>query len=53
MVKKTIEEDFKCPINELFTEFEEKPVASASLAQVHRAKIIGKDGTQKEVAVKV
>ena len=37
------------PVNECFEEFEEHPIASASLAQVHRAKL--KDG--RRVAVKI
>ncbi len=44
-----IEEDFGKPIRELFSEFDERPVAAASVAQVHRARL--RDG--KEVAVKV
>ncbi|XP_027713610.1 uncharacterized aarF domain-containing protein kinase 5 isoform X4 [Vombatus ursinus] len=42
-------EDFQAPANEVFQEFDYEPVAAASLAQVHKAKL--KDGT--EVAVKV
>ena len=38
-----------CSLSELFTTFEERPVASASIAQVHRATLI--DGTP--VVVKV
>nr|XP_020850885.1 uncharacterized aarF domain-containing protein kinase 5 isoform X4 [Phascolarctos cinereus] len=42
-------EDFQAPASEVFQEFDYEPVAAASLAQVHKAKL--KDGT--EVAVKV
>ncbi len=48
-VVRVIEEDQKQPLSEIFDEFEETPCASASIAQVHFAKL--KDG--KEVAVKV
>ena len=48
-VKTVIEEELEGPIEEFFKEFEETPIASASIAQVHRARLI--DGT--EVAVKV
>jgi len=36
-VVKVIEHEFKKPVKELFQEIEEKPVAAASIAQVHRA----------------
>ncbi|RIA79080.1 ABC1 family-domain-containing protein [Glomus cerebriforme] len=48
-VVKIFKEDFKCHPNDMFDDFEHTAVASASIAQVHRAKL--KDGTL--VAVKV
>ena len=47
--RQIIIEEFKAPPEKLFKSFEKKPVAAASLAQVHRAHL--KDGT--EVAVKI
>jgi ubiquinone biosynthesis protein len=47
--QRVIEEDLGKPIGELYKEIDEKPVAAASVAQVHRAVL--PDGT--EVAVKV
>lgn len=49
LVKATIERDLGGSPDELFAHFEETPIASASVGQVHRARL--KDGT--EVAVKV
>jgi ubiquinone biosynthesis protein len=49
-VKATIEGDLGKPLSELFADFDEKPVAAASVAQVHRARLKS-DG--REVAVKV
>ncbi|MDB4955173.1 MAG: 2-octaprenylphenol hydroxylase [Myxococcales bacterium] len=47
--KATLETDFGKPLAELFSEFDEQPVAAASVAQVHRARL--RDG--REVAVKI
>lgn len=47
--KKIIEADFKKSINEIFMTFENKPVAAASIAQVHYARLT--DGA--DVIVKV
>ncbi|WDM85622.1 2-polyprenylphenol 6-hydroxylase [Ehrlichia sp. JZT12] len=48
-VVRIIEEDFKCKINELFCEFEENPIAAASISQVHKAKDI--DGNIRAVKI--
>jgi ubiquinone biosynthesis protein len=48
-VERTLREDLGKPVDELFASFEQTPVASASVAQVHRATL--PDG--EEVAVKV
>ncbi len=47
--KRIIEEAYDRPVEEVFLEFDEKPLASASIAQVHAAKLA--DGS--EVVVKV
>ena len=49
-VKVVYEHDVGCKIEDMFSEIDEKPVASASLAQVHRA-VLKSDG--REVAVKL
>ncbi|MEX2245371.1 MAG: AarF/UbiB family protein [Dehalococcoidia bacterium] len=48
-IRGQIEREFGCPLEDVFTEFDREPVASASLAQVHRAVL--KDG--RVAAVKV
>ncbi|MBI5073117.1 AarF/ABC1/UbiB kinase family protein [Candidatus Woesearchaeota archaeon] len=48
-VKKIIEEEFNKPLSDIFSSFEKEPIAAASIAQVHKAKL--KNG--KVVAVKV
>jgi predicted unusual protein kinase regulating ubiquinone biosynthesis (AarF/ABC1/UbiB family) len=48
-IRRVVEEDLKAPIAELFASWEDEPFASASIGQVHRAKL--PDG--RNVAVKV
>ncbi|MFT5474377.1 MAG: ubiquinone biosynthesis protein [Kiritimatiellia bacterium] len=49
IAKATVAKELGLPVEELFSEFSE-PVAAASIAQVHKAKLLG---TGEEVAVKV
>jgi len=49
LIKQTIEQSFGAPLESLYSEFEERPVGAASIAQVHRA--VTTEG--REVAVKV
>lgn len=48
-VREILENEYQCSIDEVFSEFSGKPVGSASIAQVHKARLL--DGTI--VAVKV
>src|SRR5205807_1259222 len=48
-VERVIREDLDLPIDRLFTEFDERPIAAASIGQVHRALL----PTGRAVAVKV
>jgi ubiquinone biosynthesis protein len=48
-VEKVVEEDLELSIDKLFAEFDERPVAAASIGQVHRATL----PNGREVAVKV
>jgi len=49
----TIEKSFRKPLDQVFLSFERVPVASASIAQVHFATVVDRDGKEREVAVKV
>jgi ubiquinone biosynthesis protein len=49
LAEQIIEQEFRKPVSELFKEFEQKPVAAASLSQVHKALL--PDG--EVVAVKI
>ncbi|PSC71628.1 putative serine threonine-kinase abkC isoform A [Micractinium conductrix] len=50
--KRAVEAAFKAPLEELFESFEAAPLASGSIAQVHRARLLV-GGCTQEVAVKV
>jgi len=52
-VRRTIESELGQPIDAIYAEFDREPVAAASVAQVHRARIRTEDGAGDEVAVKV
>jgi ubiquinone biosynthesis protein len=49
----TIERAFGRPVDEVFTQFDRVPVASASIAQVHFGVLRTRDGQEREVAIKV
>ena len=48
-----IEKAFGKPVNQIFSSFDREPIASASIAQVHFAKLVNKQGREIDVAVKV
>ena len=48
-----IEKALGKPVAQVFSVFEREPFASASIAQVHFAKLVDKHGREKDVAVKV
>lgn len=49
----TVERAFGRPVSEVFIRFDAEPVASASIAQVHFAALVDRNGQTREVAVKV
>lgn len=49
-VREVVEEQMGQSLDKLFAEFEENPLAAASIGQVHRARLID---TKQEVAVKI
>ena len=52
-VRRIVEEDLGAPLSQVFVEFDEQPLAAASIAQVHRAVVAEPGGGRVEVVVKV
>ena len=53
LVRIELERELGAPMSTLFIEFDDEPIASASIGQVHRAIVRIPDGSEKAVAVKV
>ncbi|MGB3735018.1 MAG: AarF/ABC1/UbiB kinase family protein [Ilumatobacter sp.] len=53
LARATVEAELGAPIADLFVEFDDEPIAAASIGQVHRAIVRDADGTERAVAVKV
>jgi len=51
-IEKLIQLELGAPIDQLFVELDPEPLASASIGQVHRAKLETADGSIREVVVK-
>jgi ubiquinone biosynthesis protein len=49
----SIERAFRRPLDQIFVQFDQVPIASASIAQVHFAVLRDRKGVHREVAVKV
>ena len=52
-IRQVIEAQLSASISEIFTDFDDTPVATASIAQVHRARVAHGTWAGREVAVKV
>jgi ubiquinone biosynthesis protein len=52
-VEKVIAQSLGVPAGQVFTDLDPAPAAAASIAQVHKARLRGGDGSDAEVAVKV
>ena len=50
--KRAVADALGKPVEELYESFSE-PIAAASIAQVHKATVIARDGSRKDVAVKI
>lgn len=51
-IRERVETSLGAPLEQLFAQVDETPLAAASVAQVHRAKLLTDDG-EKEVVIKV